>query len=114
VFVTPLLLSAAIVEELELVWLYCGWRRPPTAHSNQFSLLKHPVYYRPRNQICSYNKWELRPVNDVKWEAQQTEFGSIWSTLLVSFAKLVSSRCNEKRNIPYKSQFDLHWIAVSI
>jgi hypothetical protein len=26
VFVTPLLLSAAIVEELELVWVYCGWR----------------------------------------------------------------------------------------
>jgi hypothetical protein len=26
VFVTPLLLSAAIVGELELVWVYCGWR----------------------------------------------------------------------------------------
>jgi hypothetical protein len=34
VFVTPLLLSAAIVEELELVWV-CT---PPTAHSNQFQL----------------------------------------------------------------------------
>ena len=33
VFVTPLLLSAAIVEELELVWC-----TPPTAHSNQFQL----------------------------------------------------------------------------
>ena len=32
VFVTPLLLSAAIVEELE------RWRTPPTAHSNQFQL----------------------------------------------------------------------------
>jgi hypothetical protein len=31
VFVTPLLLSAAIVEELESVWVYCGWRTPPTA-----------------------------------------------------------------------------------
>jgi hypothetical protein len=29
VFVTPLLLSAAIVEELELVWVCCGWRTPP-------------------------------------------------------------------------------------
>ena len=29
------LLSAAIVEELELVWVCCGWRTPPTAHSNQ-------------------------------------------------------------------------------
>jgi len=37
-------------------------------------------------------------VNDVRWEAQQTEFVSIWSTLFVSFAKLVSSRCNEKKN----------------
>jgi len=25
VFVTPLLLSAATVEELELVWVSCGW-----------------------------------------------------------------------------------------
>jgi hypothetical protein len=32
VFVTPLLLSAAIVEELE------RWRTPPTAHSNLFQL----------------------------------------------------------------------------
>jgi hypothetical protein len=28
VFVTPLLLSAAIVEELESVWVCCGWRTP--------------------------------------------------------------------------------------
>jgi hypothetical protein len=28
VFVTPLLLSAAIVEDLELVWVCCGWRTP--------------------------------------------------------------------------------------
>jgi len=34
VFVTPLLLSAAIVEMLELVWVCCGWRTPPTGHSN--------------------------------------------------------------------------------
>jgi hypothetical protein len=32
VFVTPLLLSAAIVEEC------CGWRTPPTAYSNRFQL----------------------------------------------------------------------------
>jgi hypothetical protein len=37
VFVTPLLLSAAIVEELEMVRVCCGWRTPPTAHSNQLS-----------------------------------------------------------------------------
>jgi hypothetical protein len=34
VFVTPLLLSAAVVEELEPVRVYCGWHTPPTAHSN--------------------------------------------------------------------------------
>jgi hypothetical protein len=34
VFVTPLLLSAAIVEELKPVW-----RTPPTAHSNRFATL---------------------------------------------------------------------------
>jgi len=28
------LLSAAIVEELELIWVCCGWRTPPTTHSN--------------------------------------------------------------------------------
>ena len=33
VFVTLLLLPAAIVEELKLVW-----HMPPTAHSNQFQL----------------------------------------------------------------------------
>ena len=38
VFVTPLLLSAAIVEELEPVRVCCGWRKPPTAHSNRFQL----------------------------------------------------------------------------
>jgi len=32
------LLSATIVEELEMVWVCCGWRTPPTAHSNQFQL----------------------------------------------------------------------------
>jgi hypothetical protein len=38
VFVTPLLVSVTIVEELELGWVCCGWRTPPTAHSNQFQL----------------------------------------------------------------------------
>jgi hypothetical protein len=32
VFFAPLLLSAAIVEELEPVSVCCGWRTPPTAH----------------------------------------------------------------------------------
>ena len=38
VLFTPLLLSAAIVEELERVRVCCGWRTPPTAHSNRFQL----------------------------------------------------------------------------
>jgi hypothetical protein len=38
VFVTPLLLPAAIVEELEPVRVCCGWRTPSTAHSNWFQL----------------------------------------------------------------------------
>jgi hypothetical protein len=38
VFVTPLLLSAAIVEELKQVSVCCGWRTPSTAHSNRFQL----------------------------------------------------------------------------
>jgi hypothetical protein len=33
VFVTPLLLPAAIVEELEPVWVCCGWRTTPTAQN---------------------------------------------------------------------------------
>jgi hypothetical protein len=39
VFVTPLLLSAAIVEESEPVRVCCGWRKPPTAHTNRFQLI---------------------------------------------------------------------------
>jgi hypothetical protein len=38
VFATQLLLSAAILEELELVWVCCGWHMLPTAHSNLFQL----------------------------------------------------------------------------
>jgi hypothetical protein len=39
VFVTPLLLPTAIVEELKPVLVCCGWRTPSTAHSNRFQLL---------------------------------------------------------------------------
>jgi len=35
VFVTPLLLFAAIVEELEPVLMCCGWRTPTTAHTRR-------------------------------------------------------------------------------
>jgi hypothetical protein len=33
-----ILLSAAIMEKLKLIWVCCGWRTPPTTHSNQFQL----------------------------------------------------------------------------
>jgi hypothetical protein len=42
VFVTPLLLSAAIVEELELVWVCCGWRIFSTLISNEY--FKHAAH----------------------------------------------------------------------
>jgi hypothetical protein len=32
------LLSAAIMDETEPVWVCCGWRTPPTAYSNRFQL----------------------------------------------------------------------------
>ena len=32
------LLSAAILENLELIWLCCRWRTPPTTQPNQFQL----------------------------------------------------------------------------
>jgi hypothetical protein len=43
VFVTPLLLPAAIVEELELVWVCCGWRNPTTDAGN---------HKRPKCVLC--------------------------------------------------------------
>jgi len=36
VFVTPLLLSAAIVEELEPVWVCFGWRTPASSSKNEY------------------------------------------------------------------------------
>jgi hypothetical protein len=42
VFVTTLLLSDAIVEEFEPVWVCSGWRTPPTAHSNYGAQRAYP------------------------------------------------------------------------
>jgi hypothetical protein len=33
-------------EEFEPVLVCCGWRRPPTAHSNRFQLFHHSGRYR--------------------------------------------------------------------
>jgi hypothetical protein len=50
IFVT-LLLSAAIVEEMELVWVYCGWR---TRGGMQGGMKFHPAY-----QIVIYTEWQV-------------------------------------------------------
>jgi hypothetical protein len=57
VFVTPLLLSAAIVEELEPVWVCCGWRTPPTAHVYWNILKMHePINVKSPNNT---SKWQM-------------------------------------------------------
>jgi hypothetical protein len=33
------------VEELEQVWVCCGWRTPPTAHSNLVNVPYHETSY---------------------------------------------------------------------
>jgi hypothetical protein len=60
-------LSAAIVEELELVWVCCGWRRPPTTHPNRFQ----PFHDSSRQQCgvtvtrcCSYSCFVLLKMGD--------------------------------------------------
>ena len=51
-----LLLSAAIVEELELIWVCCGWRAPPTTHSNQFQLFHVFIISTASTPILEYIK----------------------------------------------------------
>jgi hypothetical protein len=42
-----------IVENLDQVWLYCGWRTPPIAHSNQTQAPKEmTAMYNFRTGIC--------------------------------------------------------------
>jgi hypothetical protein len=60
VFVTPLLLSTAIVEELERVSVCCGWRTPPTAHSVVYASddgwkyhPKHVEQFPDTNKLCN-------------------------------------------------------------
>jgi hypothetical protein len=43
------------VEEMEPVWVCCGWLRPPTAHSNQLLLALNEISY-PQN-IIRFIKW---------------------------------------------------------
>jgi hypothetical protein len=53
VFVTLLLLSAAIVEELEPVWVCCGWLTPPTAHSNHPKHVEQFPYINKMRNVAS-------------------------------------------------------------
>jgi hypothetical protein len=53
VFVTPLLLSAAIVEELERAWVCCGWRTSPTAHWSPVEIRKLLIFLRPPEWVLS-------------------------------------------------------------
>jgi hypothetical protein len=66
IFVTPLLLSAAIVEELELVWACCGWRMPPTAHSNQITDAVNTVVCAPDDG------WRYHPKHVEQWRMPPT------------------------------------------
>ena len=52
VFVTPLLLSAANVEELEPVWVCCGWRKPSSAVGGVHHL-KHVEQFPDINKLCN-------------------------------------------------------------
>jgi len=59
------LLSPAIVEELELIWVCCGW--PPTTHSNQFQLFHDSSgqqYGVTVTRCCSYSCFVLLKVGD--------------------------------------------------
>jgi hypothetical protein len=64
---TKRLLSAVIVEELELVWVCCGWRTPPTTHLYQFHLLhdsSRQQYGVTVTRCCSYSCFVLLKMCD--------------------------------------------------
>ena len=59
------LLSAAIVEELELIWVCCRW--PPTTHSNQFHLFHDSSRQEcgvTVTRCCSYSCFVLLKMGD--------------------------------------------------
>ena len=70
-----ILLSAAIVEELELVWVCCRWRMPPTTHSNQFQLFhdrSRQQYGVKVTRCCSYSCFVLPKIGDM-WRPKHVE-----------------------------------------
>jgi hypothetical protein len=61
------LLTVAIVEELEPVWVCCGWRTPPTTHSNRFQLFhdsNSQQYGVTVTRCCSYSCFVLLKMGD--------------------------------------------------
>jgi len=61
------LLSVAIVEELELILVCCGWRTPPTTHSNLFQLFhdsNKQQYGVTVTRCCSYSYFVLLKMGD--------------------------------------------------
>ena len=64
VFFTPLLLLAGILEELELVWVCCGWRRP--AFSKQ-----GPLHYRGFTIILRHTALGRTPLDE--WSARRRD-----------------------------------------
>jgi len=62
-----ILLSSAIVEELDLIWVCCGWRTSPTTHSNQFQLFhdsSRQQYGVTDTRCCSYSCFVLLEMGD--------------------------------------------------
>jgi len=92
VFVTPLLLSAAILEELEPVWVCCGWRTPPTAHSNRCILLEyeyigillgaHPIIHISRIRVKQTFYLLNIPMKYISMEWKKRVAGSIRAVLV--------------------------------
>jgi hypothetical protein len=69
VFVTPLLLSAAIVEELEPVWVCCGWRTSWTPDDWRKDCSKHVESYSINSKIVPLSWFYYRNISrcSVPW-----------------------------------------------
>ena len=90
VSVTPLLLSAAIVEELEPVCVCCGWRKPTRCNFTQFIYIWKLLYIFPvvppliiRSAYkCIYSIWYLShrycylPLSGRSWNSKSTKLNS--------------------------------------
>jgi hypothetical protein len=64
-------------EELELVCVCCGWRRPPTTHSNQFQLLhdsSRQHYGVTVTRYCSYSCFVFVKMGDSETRSMSISF----------------------------------------